>query len=63
MTVPPGVSVAWLIHVPVSTATVAGTLDFSFDAAALQALHDSATIVLFRDGFDGAGQSNPRTSP
>jgi hypothetical protein len=56
VTVPPGVSMTWLVHVPVSTATPAGMPDFTFDATALQALHDSATIVLFRDGFDGAGQ-------
>jgi hypothetical protein len=43
----------WLIHVPVSTSTTAGTLDFTFTAAGIDALHDSATIVIFRDGFDG----------
>jgi len=53
VTVPPGVSMTWLIHVPVSTSTLAGTLDFTFTAAGIDALHDSATIVIFRDGLDG----------
>jgi uncharacterized repeat protein (TIGR01451 family) len=53
VTIPPGVSMTWLIHVPVSTSTTAGTLDFTFTAAGIDALHDSATIVIFRDGFDG----------
>ena len=56
VTIPPGVSVTWLIHVPVSTSTLAGTLDFSFGAKGVPALHDRATIVLFRDGFE-AGDS------
>lgn len=54
VTIPPGVSMTWLIHVPVATATQAGTLDFEFSAAGLEPVTDSATIVLFRDGFDGA---------
>jgi len=54
VTIPPGVSMTWLVHVPVSTTTLAGTLDFSFTASGLAPLHDSATIVLFRDGFDAA---------
>jgi predicted outer membrane repeat protein len=56
VTIPPGVSVTWLIHVPVSTSTPAGTLDFIFGASGIAALHDSSTIVLFRDGFE-AGES------
>jgi len=54
VTIPPGVSMTWLIHVPVATSTLAGTLDFSFDADGLDPLADHATIVIFRDGFDGA---------
>jgi hypothetical protein len=42
--------------VPVSTSTPAGTLDFIFGASGIAALHDSSTIVLFRDGFE-AGDS------
>lgn len=53
VTIPPGVSMTWLIHVPVSTATQAGTLDFEFSAEGLVPVVDRATIVLFRDGFDG----------
>jgi len=54
VTIPPGVSMTWLIHVPVATDTQAGTLDFAFSAAGLDALEDHATIVIFRNGFDGA---------
>lgn len=54
VTIPPGVSMTWLIHVPVATDTQAGTLDFGFTAAGLDALEDHATIVIFRNGFDGA---------
>ncbi len=54
VTIPPGVSMTWLIHVPVATATQAGALDFEFSAEGLDPVVDSATIVLFRDGFDGA---------
>jgi hypothetical protein len=53
VTIPPGVSMTWLIHVPVATATQAGTLDFEFSAEGLNPVVDRATIVLFRDGFDG----------
>ncbi|MBO9661463.1 GLUG motif-containing protein [Dokdonella sp.] len=53
VTIPPGVSMTWLIHVPVATATQAGTLDFEFSAEGLDPVVDHATIVLFRDGFDG----------
>jgi hypothetical protein len=56
VTIPPGVSMTWLIHVPVSTSTNAGTLDFGFTADGLAPLDDSATIVIFRDGFDGAAK-------
>jgi hypothetical protein len=56
VTIPPGVSMTWLIHVPVSTTTLAGTLDFDFSADTLTPIHDSAVIVIFRDGFDGAGE-------
>jgi hypothetical protein len=54
VTIPPGVSMTWLIHVPVATDTQAGTLDFEFSAQGLDALEDHATIVIFRNGFDGA---------
>ncbi len=54
VTIPPGVSMTWLIHVPVATATQAGALDFEFSAEGLDPVVDSATIVLFRDGFNGA---------
>jgi len=54
VTIPPGVSMTWLIHVPVATSTLAGTLDFNFTADGLDPLADHATIVIFRDGFDGA---------
>ena len=57
MTVPPGVSMTWLIHVPVSPSSPAGTLDFDFNADGLAPLSDHVTIVIFRDGFDGAGAS------
>lgn len=57
VTVPPGVSMTWLIHVPVSPSSPAGTLDFDFNADGLAPLSDHVTIVIFRDGFDGAGAS------
>ena len=47
----------WLIHVPVSPSSPAGTLDFDFNADGLAPLSDHVTIVIFRDGFDGAGAS------
>ncbi|MBO9661464.1 IPT/TIG domain-containing protein [Dokdonella sp.] len=56
VTIPPGVSMTWLIHVPVAPDTLAGALDFEFSAEGLSPVTGHATIVLFRDGFDGAGQ-------
>jgi len=61
VTVPPGVSMTWLIHVPVSPSSPAGTLDFDFNADGLAPLSDHVTIVIFRDGFDGAGASKEGT--
>lgn len=52
VTIPPGVSMTWLIHVPVAASTPAGTLEFDFGADGLDPLQNSAIIVLFRDGFD-----------
>lgn len=52
-TIPPGVVMTWLIHVPVASDTPAGTLDLRFEAAGLAPADASATIVIFRDGFDG----------
>lgn len=52
VTIPPGVSMTWLIHVPVSASTLAGTLDLDFTGGDPAPIHDSATIVIFRDGFD-----------
>jgi predicted outer membrane repeat protein len=52
VTIPPGVAMTWLIHVPVASDTPAGTLDVRFEAAGLVPASASATIVLFRDGFD-----------
>lgn len=64
VTIPPGVSMTWLIHVPVATSTLAGTLDFSFNADGLDPLADHATIVIFRDGFDGAQDAaHPEVNP
>ena len=54
VTVPPGVSMTWLIHVPVATHTTAGTLDFRFEVEGLDPVTDTATVVLFRDDFEGA---------
>ncbi|PZQ17338.1 MAG: hypothetical protein DI564_05875 [Rhodanobacter denitrificans] len=54
VTVPPGVSMTWLIHVPVAIHTAAGTLDFRFEAEGLDPVTNAATIVLFRDDFEGA---------
>lgn len=54
VTVPAGVSMTWLIRVPVAAHTGAATLDFRFEAEALDPLTDAATIVLFRDDFEGA---------
>ena len=56
VTIPPGVSMTWLVHVPVSTSTLAGALDFNFTADGLAPLAESATIVIFRDGFDAANE-------
>lgn len=56
VTIPPGVFMTWLIHVPVSPSTTAGTLDFAFAADGLAPVDDSAVIVIFRDGFDGTNE-------
>ncbi|WP_300618121.1 choice-of-anchor Q domain-containing protein, partial [Dokdonella sp.] len=52
VTIPPGVGLTWLLHVPVASDTPAGTLDVRFEADGLAPAGASATIVLFRDGFD-----------
>ena len=50
--IPPGVSITWRIHAPVSVSTAAETLDLSFGPDGLETMSHSSTIVLFRSDSD-----------